>query len=172
MSTPQDDAPDRVSTPTVSTAPTSGTTSPPDPPRWQWGALPSHLGRARTSTVILSVLFLAVFALYLNVRPDAPATRTSPAGGGSDIEVPLVPLPPTEPTTPEPTQEPVPTTGPAEPGEETDGPPTTTPSTSTPPGPTTPTTAPSGPTRTSEPAVPTGGPTEDEPSTPSSPAAP
>ena len=34
-------------------------------------------GRARTSTVVLAVLFLAIFALYLNIRPDTTAAATT-----------------------------------------------------------------------------------------------
>jgi hypothetical protein len=52
-------------TPTVSTAP---------PTRRR---IPSHLGPARTSTVVLAVLWLALGTLYLNVRPPAPATAGS-----------------------------------------------------------------------------------------------
>ena len=61
--------------PAVRTAPPAARTQ-----RW-WTAIPSHLGRARTSTVVLGVLFVAIFALYLNVRPDpvptAPGDETS-----------------------------------------------------------------------------------------------
>ncbi|MGY2076434.1 hypothetical protein [Blastococcus sp. SYSU DS0828] len=65
--------------PVVSTAPAAaaadagaptGTTAAPRH-RW-WSAVPKHLGRARTSTVVLAVLFVSVFALYLNVKPPAP----------------------------------------------------------------------------------------------------
>lgn len=171
MSTPGNEPPaEQVATPTVSTAPTSGTADPPHASWWHWDALPHHLGRARTSTVILAVLFLAVFALYLNVRPDETGTRTT--GGGSDVEAPANPLVPTEPTTdPEPTEEPSPTTEPEEtgtPSEESETPTTgSTPSTSS-PGTTEPTTEPSDPTETSEPTSPTDGttgPSTSEPST-------
>ena len=64
---PQEPAPE----PTVSTAP---------PPRRR---IPSHLGPARTSTVVLAVLWLALGTLYLNVRPPTPA----PAGSaGPSVE--------------------------------------------------------------------------------------
>ena len=115
----------------------SGTADPPHISWWHWKRLPHHLGRARTSTVILSVLFLAIFTLYLNVRPDDPGTRTTPAGGGSDVEAPLVPGVPTEPTAPETTGEPAPTTEP----EETGTPTTSRTPTSSSPGTTDPTTA-------------------------------
>lgn len=80
------------------------TTVPAEPPRQR--RLPAHLGRARTSTVVLSVLFLAIGALWLNVRPDPVAT--TPAGGGSDVQqstTPEAPAPTTEaPATTEPVQ--------------------------------------------------------------------
>jgi hypothetical protein len=78
------------------------TTVPAEPPRQR--RLPAHLGRARTSTLILSVLFLAIGALWLNVRPDPVAT--TPAGGGSDVQQSTTPEP-TPPTTEAPTTEPV-----------------------------------------------------------------
>ena len=171
MSTPTNEPPaEQVATPTVSTAPTSGTAEPPHTSWWHWKRLPHHLGRARTSTVILSVLFLAIFTLYLNVRPDDPA-RTSPAGGDSEVDAPLTPILPTEPTeTPEPTEEPAPTTDPEEtetPDEGTDTPTTgSTPSTSD-PGTTEPTTGPGDPPETSDPSEPTTGTTEPTTSAPS-----
>src|SRR4051812_24173755 len=58
-----------VVAPTVSTDPARS--------RWHWSSVPSHLGRARTSTVVLALLFLAIGALYLNIRPDTPATATT-----------------------------------------------------------------------------------------------
>ena len=47
--------------------------------RWL-AAVPRHLGRARTSTVILSLLFLGIGTLYLGVHPTTAQT-TNPAGG-------------------------------------------------------------------------------------------
>ena len=166
--------PDQVSTPTVSTAPTSGTADAPHTSWWHWDALPHHLGRARTSTVILSVLFVGIFALYLNVRPDVP-TDTTPRGGGSDVQVPANPVLPTAPTTtPEPTEEPAPTTEPEEtetPSDDT-GTPTTGSTTSSPDSGTTepttePTSEPSDPTETSEPTSPTDGTTTPSTASPS-----
>ncbi len=174
MSTPQGrTGPDQVATPTVSTAPTSGTAEPRHTSWWHWDALPHHLGRARTSTVILSVLFVGIFTLYLNVRPDV-TTDPTPAGGGSDVQVPANPLVPTAPTSPEPSEEPAPTTDPEEtetPSEDT-GTPTTGSTTSSPDSGTTepttdPTSEPSDPTETSEPASPTGGTTAPSTSSPS-----
>jgi len=176
MSAPEDEtAPDRVATPKVSTAPTSGTAGDPRTSWWHWNALPHHLGRARTSTVILSVLFLAIFTLYLTVRPDEVTTGTSTTGGGSDVQAPVNPVVPTTPTTtPEPTEEPSPTTEPEEtetPGEDT-GTPTTSSTPSSPDTGTTepttdPTTQPSDPTETSEPTETTGGTTAPSTSSPS-----
>ncbi len=170
MSTPQHDpANGQVSEPTVSTAPTSGTAAAPPDSRWfNWGAIPDHLGRARTSTVIFSVLFLAIFLLYLNVKPDDLGGDRSPAGGGGDVDIdaPVVPGLPTQ--EPEPTEEPAPTTEP-----EPTRTPTTSPSTSS-PGTTTPapTSEPDEATETSEPAEPTGGTDGEDTSEPTSPSAP
>ena len=170
MTTPRDeDGPDRVAAPTVRTAPSGGTAEPPHTSWWHWKRLPHHLGRARTSTVILSVLFLAVFALYLNVRPDTP-TDPTPAGGSSDVQVPANPLVPTAPTTTEPTEEPSPTTEPEEteaPSEDTGTPTTSSPDTGTTEPTTEPTTTPSDPTATSEPSETTSPTTEPSTSSPS-----
>jgi hypothetical protein len=91
--------------PTVSTAP---------PPssrvrRW-WSSIPSHLGPARTSTVVLAVLFLALGSLYLTVRPDPAATTSTPVRTTATTPAaPSAPPATTAPTTTTPT-EPVPTT--------------------------------------------------------------
>jgi hypothetical protein len=172
VSTPRDEtAPEQVATPTVSTAPSGATADAPHTSWWHWDALPHHLGRARTSTVILSVLFLAIFALYLNVRPDVTPTDTTPAGGSSDVQVPANPLVPTAPTTTqEPTEEPAPTTEPEEteaPSEDTGTPTTGSTTTSPDTGTTEPTTSPGTPTETSEPASPTEGTTGPSTSAPS-----
>jgi hypothetical protein len=86
----------------------TATVSPPEPPRSRWGAIPHHLGRARTSTVILSLLFLSIGTLWLNIRPD-PEPTTPASGGGAVVEQPATPDT-AVPTTPEPTTEPAPTT--------------------------------------------------------------
>lgn len=67
-------------TPSVSTAPPQS--------RWHWSAIPSHLGRARTSTVVLALLFLAVGALYLNVKPPTGTTTT---GNETGVQQPVAP---------------------------------------------------------------------------------
>jgi hypothetical protein len=160
MSTPQGDpARDEVSTPTVRTGPPGGTVAPAGR-RWTWGAIPDHLGRARTSTLVLSVLFLAIGTLYLNVRPDEQPPGTATTGGTSDVQTPVIPPRPTVTPRPEPTPEPVPTSGP---DEDTHAPTTTTAVPTTSPSGTTP--EPTGPTGT---PVPTDGTLLPETSTPSS----
>ncbi|MCW2637436.1 MAG: putative polymerase sigma factor [Blastococcus sp.] len=107
-----------VAAPTVSTAP-----SPSLAHRW-WSAIPSHVGPARLSTVVLGLLFLAIGALYLQVRPD-PVTPATAGGGGvvqttapartseaprTAVPTPTEPLPTTATATT--TSEPPPTTEP------------------------------------------------------------
>jgi cytoskeletal protein RodZ len=79
----------------VSTAP------PPAPRRW-WSAVPHHLGRARTSTVVLALLFVGVYTLYLHVRPPDPAVAPAQE---STVQTPVTraPAETTEPTTTAPT---------------------------------------------------------------------
>jgi cytoskeletal protein RodZ len=101
--------------PSVSTAPA----------RDGWRSrIPAHLGRARTSTVVLSVLFLAIFALYLNIRPETTgtvATTTSDTGTVQPVPTPTPPTTTTPRTTSEPTTsaEPTTTEGPTETTERT-----------------------------------------------------
>ena len=100
MTTPETNGPGEPTRElSVSTAP------PPAPRRW-WTAVPHHLGRARTSTVVLALLFVGLYVLYLYVRPpDPPAGPTS----GSTVQTPVTSAPAT--TGPaEPTQTPGPTT--------------------------------------------------------------
>lgn len=74
---------------------------------WYRSGVPAHLGRARTSTVVLSVLFLAIGTLYLNIRPDPPGQApASDAGTEQPAETTDAP----ETTTPEETTDPAPTT--------------------------------------------------------------
>ena len=133
-----------VEQPTVSTAP-----PPTRPHRW-WSAIPTHLGRARTSTVVIGLLFLTLFGLYLNVRPDPEGTETT--GGDTAVTEPATTTggttPPATTTPPGPTTTEAPTTS-AEtsttapttestlPSETTSSLPTTTETTSAPPVPTT-----------------------------------
>jgi hypothetical protein len=94
-----------VTEPTAEQPQVTATVSPAVPPRSRWGAIPRHLGRARTSTVVLTLLFLAVGALWLNIRPD-PEAATPVSGGGTVVDQPATVVP----TTPAPTTEAVPTT--------------------------------------------------------------
>ncbi|MGY1811428.1 hypothetical protein [Blastococcus sp. SYSU D00820] len=83
----------------------------PAPARW-WSAVPRRLGRARTSTVVLAVLFVALGLLYLYVRPET--TGTTPASDTPSQPVEVVPLPttsaPPEPTSTAPRPTAAPTT--------------------------------------------------------------
>ncbi|PWW22392.1 hypothetical protein JD79_01544 [Geodermatophilus normandii] len=105
---------------------------------------PGHVGRARTSTLVLAVLFVGLGVLYLYVRPPDPAV--DPAGGTTQVSTPAPAPATTEPPT---TTEPVPTTAETTP-EETTPAQTSEPTTTLP----TTTTAPTPPTgsRTTEPA--------------------
>jgi hypothetical protein len=85
-------------TPTVTTAPARS--------RWRVSKLPSHLGRARTSTLVLAVLFLAIGTLYLNIRPETPGTTTTSDTGT------VQPAPITTAPAPETTLEPSTTSAP------------------------------------------------------------
>lgn len=48
---------------------------------WRWHL---HFGRPRTSTVVLTVLFLGVLALWITVRPVPPASTGTAESGTSD----------------------------------------------------------------------------------------
>lgn len=94
--------------PSVGTAPAPGA-----PHRW-WSAIPRHLGRARTSTVVLVVLFLAIGVLYLYAKPEETAATTS--GGEPAVNQPAPTTGGATSTAPATTTAPVPTTtAPAEP---------------------------------------------------------
>lgn len=68
-------APDGQPSDAAPAAPSGTAGTPRLGPRWL-RALPRHVGRARTSTVVLGVLFLAIGTLYLNVHPTATGTTT------------------------------------------------------------------------------------------------
>jgi hypothetical protein len=123
----------------------SVSTAPPAAPRRWWSAVPHHLGRARTSTVVLVLLFVGLYTLYLYVRPPEPA-GTVPATDPT-VQTPVAPAPVLPTGTAEPTTT-APTTTP-----------TSTPTPTTSPG----TTAEESPTGTAE-STPTTA--EDEPTTP------
>ena len=74
-------------TPEVTTAPAGS----------GWSRIPDHLGRARTSTVVLSLLFVAIFALYLEIRPAPPVAPTSGTGTPAQVSTPA-PAPETSAT--------------------------------------------------------------------------
>jgi cytoskeletal protein RodZ len=115
MSEPRQEAEQPVAAPTVSTAPAPSLAN-----RW-WSAIPSHVGPARLSTVVLALLFLAIGALYLQVRPDPVPPAT--AGGGGVVQTTTPARTPEAPTTATPTS--------------TEAPPTTATPTTTEPLPTT-----------------------------------
>jgi len=100
----------QVSAPSVSTAPAQG------PARGRFSRIPSHLGRARTSTVVLAVLFVAIFALYLQIKPAEPGTASTSTDTGTEQPAPApaptttAPETPVEPTTSAPETTSVPTT--------------------------------------------------------------
>jgi cytoskeletal protein RodZ len=115
--------PEEPPAPSLSTAPAEGSgssrTSPDTPLRRR--RLPSHVGPARTSTVLLAVAFLAIGMLYLFVKPPEPSTAadtgtgsSSPSRSSEPGQVPATTAPsttastsesatPTETTTPEST---------------------------------------------------------------------
>jgi hypothetical protein len=123
----------------------SDTTPEPTPPvtrsPWHISRIPGHLGRARTSTLVLTVLFVAIFALYLYVKPETPATVTGvqvPASTTAPARTTAAPT-----TTPEQTSDQQPTT--------TEAPTTTAASTDT----TTPTAPSESSAQTTTPSLPT-----------------
>jgi hypothetical protein len=99
-----------VVSPSVSTDPGRGP--------WRLRRIPSHVGRARTSTLVLSVLFLAIGALYLQIRPPE---QPPPGPTVSDTDI-VEPVPTTTAPTSTPTSEPTTTA----PETETQDTPTTT----------------------------------------------
>jgi cytoskeletal protein RodZ len=135
MTTPHEEQPQTevAATPSVTTAPPRA--------RWRFANVPSRLGRARTSTVVLAVLFVAVFVLWVYVRPETVAT---PAGTTNDVNGPVAPAttssaPPTttseapattDPTTTAPSETTTESSTPTD--ETTTGATTTTPGTSSP----------------------------------------
>ena len=92
MTTPREEQPQTRSpgTPTISTAPPRS--------RWRFGGVPAHLGRARTSTVVLSLLFVLVALLWLDVRPDP--VQVTPSGGTTGAPAQEQPAPRTRTTAP------------------------------------------------------------------------
>jgi hypothetical protein len=70
QATPEQAAAGVPGTPRVTTAPPRS--------RWRFGGVPSRLGRARTSTLVLAVVWLLVALLWLEVRP--PSAQIAPTG--------------------------------------------------------------------------------------------
>jgi hypothetical protein len=84
-----------MASPSVSTAPArSG----------PFSRIPAHLGRARTSTVVLSLLFVGIFALYLTIKPADPGTASSTPSDTGTEQPATVPSPTT--TAPETSADP------------------------------------------------------------------
>jgi len=94
----------QMAAPSVSTAPAR-----PGP----FSRIPSHLGRARTSTVVLGLLFVSIFALYLTIKPADPGTAAGTTETGTEQPAPVPAPATTAPETPaEPTTEPETTSAP------------------------------------------------------------
>jgi hypothetical protein len=70
QATPEQAAAGVPGTPQVITAPPRA--------RWRFGGVPARLGRARTSTVVLAVVWVLVALLWLDVRP--PSAQIAPTG--------------------------------------------------------------------------------------------
>ena len=131
MSRPSDHQPTRVM-PATAQQPAATTEAPPAARFWRQ-KLPARIGRARTSTVVMTVLFLACSGLYLGVRPDyVTVTTVDGATVRVDRSQLSTPPAPTEPAAPTPTDVPSPgvptdTTVPATPTEDVPTPETTAP---------------------------------------------
>jgi hypothetical protein len=80
------------------------------------GRLPARIGRARTSTLVLGLMFVLLFALYVAVRPDPVEYTTVTTTSGQTLRVPASDVlpPPTSPV-PAPESTPAETTDPAAP---------------------------------------------------------
>ncbi|MGY1781506.1 hypothetical protein [Geodermatophilus sp. SYSU D01036] len=120
---------------------------------------PGHIGRARTSTLVLAALFVGLGVLYLYVKPPDPATV--PAGGTTEV---TTPAPAPETTAPPTTTEPGPTTTGPEPEPTTEPEETAPPSAPTTTAPATPTLPTTTAPRTTEPGTET--PTTQQPPSP------
>ena len=143
MSTPETSGPARTAgRPSGSTAPSPGRRS------W-WSAVPHHLGRARTSTVVLALLFVGLYTLYLYVRPTDPDAGRSPTP--TVVQTPTAPVEPTATAVPTPPGPPPPLPG--ETGGETPAETTAPPPTPTGAEPTTPASTPAAPTATGAPGT-------------------
>jgi hypothetical protein len=98
--------PEEPPAPSVSTAPAEGSSTGSTAAPLGRRRLPSHVGPARTSTVLLAVAFVAIGMLYLFVKPPEPSTAadtgtgsSSPSRSSEPEQVPAT----TAPSTTEPT---------------------------------------------------------------------
>jgi hypothetical protein len=85
------------------------------------GRLPARIGRARTSTLVLGLLFVLLFGLYVAVRPPVEYTTVTTTSGqtlrvpASDVlPPPTSPVPAPESTPAETSEPPAPTSDPAD----------------------------------------------------------
>ena len=112
MSTPKHDRPTRVLRSTAQQPPP--TIGAPAPPAHFWRQrVPAHIGRARTSTLVLGLLFVVFATLYVVVRPAPVEYTTVETTSGQRVRVPVTELgPTTEPPAPAPPTSEAPTTPP------------------------------------------------------------
>ena len=103
MTAPEPPPPSADGQPAVQTAPAQSG-------HW-WSSVPRHLGRARTSTIVLALLWAAIFVLYVYVRPD-PAVTAGSTTGNPGVQQPAPTRTAPRTTTPQSTTTP-PTTPPA-----------------------------------------------------------
>ncbi|MCZ2815681.1 hypothetical protein [Modestobacter sp. VKM Ac-2984] len=149
MSTSSDDQPTKVLPQTTAEPPAHAAPATRRSPGWP-SSVPAHIGRFRTSSLVLGGLFVVLFVLNLVLpRPDS-GTRTITTSDGEILEVPCTVVECDEPTTPPTPETPVPVvpTSPVPPDDEEDEEPVSTPSRTTTPR--TPTPTPT-PTRTPSP---------------------
>ncbi|MCZ2805968.1 hypothetical protein O2W18_12695 [Modestobacter sp. VKM Ac-2983] len=151
MSTSSDDQPTKVlpqtNEPPANAAPATRRT-----PGWP-SSVPAHIGRFRTSSLVLGGLFVVLFVLNLFLPQPDSGTRTITTSDGETLEVPCTVVECDEPTTPPTPETPVPVvpTSPVPPDDEEDEEPVSTPSRTTTPRAPTPTPTPTRtPTPTSE----------------------
>jgi hypothetical protein len=102
----------------------AATTEVAPPVRFWRQKVPAHIGRARTSTLVLAMLFVAFFSLYLLVRPPAVEYTTVETTSGQTVRVPVSEL--EAPPSPEPTEPAAPTSEVTDPDTPTGTPPATT----------------------------------------------
>ena len=87
--------------------------APPTARRRWWSSVPHHLGRARTSTVVLALLFVGLYTLYLHLSSTRPDPGTAPVTDGTTVQTPATTAPAESPATTGPTTTaPAPTTSP------------------------------------------------------------